>query len=55
MSDTPIYDELRKQAVLGPNYDCAACSFMHEGWGGQGCCEVCDSYYIEHTCKEPMP
>lgn len=35
-----------------PAFDCAACDFMAQGWGGPGCCEHCDMYRIPHTCED---
>jgi hypothetical protein len=60
MSATPIFDRLKEEAeddrlreLMGDNYDCAACYLGAKGWGGWGCCEICDQSGADHTCEQP--
>ena len=58
MSQTPIYDQLKaeqERAAISErapwlDQSCEACLLMYKGWGGQGCCDVCDQISAEHTC-----
>lgn len=57
--NTPIYDRLKQEAednrpreAMGDNYDCGACYLEAKGWGGQGCCEICDMTTAQHSCEQ---
>lgn len=53
---TTHYGAVEPGSQMEPNPDCpvhfpcAACLMEYEGWGGPGCCEVCDGIRAEHTC-----
>ena len=58
MTETPIYTELIEQAeedalqeAMGENYNCPACYQLAKGWGGNGCCEICDRTPADHDCE----
>lgn len=54
MNDTPIFDQLHMEYALGPSIDCDACVLEYRGWGGPGCCEICDTLHADHTCNDDM-
>jgi hypothetical protein len=56
---TPIYEQMvaereaeeMEDRVPWLDQSCEACVLMYKGWGGPGCCDVCDMMgNPEHSC-----